>query len=29
MIILSPKNVGFELRDPDLMEAWNICNIYK
>jgi hypothetical protein len=27
--ILSPKNVKSELRDPDLVEAWAICNIYE
>jgi hypothetical protein len=27
--ILSPKNVRFELRDHDLVLAWDICNIYK
>jgi len=26
--ILSPKNVRFELRDPDLIQTWDICNIY-
>jgi hypothetical protein len=25
--ILSPKNVRFEHRDPDLILAWHICNI--
>jgi hypothetical protein len=27
--ILSPENVNFELRDPDLVEAQNISNILK
>jgi hypothetical protein len=25
--ILSPKNVRFEHRDPDLILAWHICNM--
>jgi hypothetical protein len=25
--ILTPKKVRFELRDPDLRYAWDICNI--
>jgi hypothetical protein len=27
--ISSPKKIRFELRDPDLVYAWDICNIYK
>jgi hypothetical protein len=26
---IKPKNVGFQLRDPDLVQAWDICNISK
>jgi hypothetical protein len=25
--ILSPKNVRFELRDPDLVQAWDNCDM--
>jgi hypothetical protein len=25
--ILSPKNVRYELRDSDLVYAWDVCNI--
>jgi hypothetical protein len=27
--ILSSKNIRFELRDPDLIFEWDICNILK
>jgi hypothetical protein len=26
---MKSKNVRFDLRDPDLVNAWDICNIYK
>jgi hypothetical protein len=26
---IKPKNVGFQLGDPDLVQAWDICNIFK
>ncbi len=29
MAILSPKNVRFELRDPNLVQTCDICNIWK